>query len=273
MKIWFQKHTVAGRLPGLDGAYEEHVRRIARPETEVHFHSLPPETYQASLPERYVRYASVESLFAMYFSLQAIRAERAGYDVFVIGTSQDPGLIEARGWAQIPVLGYGETASHIAAMLAQRFSFVGFIPELAEPITANMRRQGFADRLGPFAFVSTGPQSIEAAFSGNPSPFIEAFHAAARTAIAGGAEVVIPADGLTNEILFAAGVREVDGAPVIDANGLLIKMAELFVDLRRQGQIAKPTRGYYNRRPGDEQIDHLLTLFAPKIFDLDSPER
>ena len=87
--------------------------------------------------------------------------------------------------------------------------------------------------------------------------------------LAGGAEVIIPADGLTNEILFAAGIREVDGATVIDANGLLVKMAELFVDLRRMGVIAKPGRGYHNRRPGEEHLSHLLRLFAPRIFDLE----
>lgn len=272
MKIWFQKHVVAGRLPGLDDAYQTHVRRVARPDTEVHFYSLPAEAYQSSLPERYVRYGAVESLFAAYFSLQALRADRQGYDAFVIGTSQDPGLVDAKAWADIPVLGYGETAAHVAAMLGQRFSFVGFIPELATPIAENMSRYGLADHLGPFAFLSTGPESVEAAFGGTTRPFIETFLQAARTTLVGGAEVIIPADGLTNEIVFAAGIREVDGAMVIDANGLLVKMAELFVDLRRMGVIAKPGRGYHNRRPGEEHLSHLLRLFAPRIFPLEGLE-
>ncbi len=265
-KIWFQKHTVQGRLPGLDAAYEDHVRRIARPGTEVHWHTLPAETYQASLPERYVRYGCAESLFAVYFSLQAVRAERLGYDAYVIGTSQDPGLAEAKAWADIPVLGYGETAAHVACMLGQRFCFVGFIPELAEPIGANMRRYGLAHRMGSLVPVPAGPDSIEAAFQGTPGPYIDAFRQAARTAAAGGAEVLIPGEGLTNEILFAAGVREVDGVPVVDANGLLIKMAELFVDLRRLHLVDRPKVGYYNRRPAAEHISHLLKLFAPRIF-------
>ena len=269
MRIWFQKHTIKGRLPALDAAYEAHVRKIAGPHTIVDFHSLPDETYQASLPERYVRYAAVESLFASYFALQAIRAERQGYDAYVIGTSQDPGLADARAWVDIPVLGYGEAAAHTAAMLGQRFAFVGFIPELAEPIAANMRRYGLAERLVPFVPIAGGPASIEAALTGSPDAHLDAFRQAARAAAAAGAEVIIPGEGLTNEVLFAAGVREVDGVAIVDANGLLVRMAEFFVECRRLGVLTRPQVGYYNRRPGREHIMHLLKLFAPRTVPLD----
>lgn len=272
MRIWFQKHTVAGRLPGLDRAYEEHLGALVRPGTEIRYHTLPAETYRAALPERYVRYAVAESLFAQYFALQALRAERAGYDAFVIGTSQDPGLREARGWVDIPVLGYGETAVHVAAMLGERFGFVGFIPELAEPLAENVQRAGLDRRLAGFAFVASGPESVAAAFEGRPQPFLAAFHDAARQVVAAGAEVLVPADGLTNEILVASGLRALDGAAVIDANGLLVKAAELFVELHRAGVVGRPSRGYRHLRPAPEHVAHLLRLFAPRAFELGDVE-
>lgn len=269
MKIWFQKHVVAGRMPGLDRALGGHLRRLAGPGTVVEFHSLPAETYASPLPERYVRFGAVEALFATYFSLQAVRAERQGYDAFVIGTAQDPGLTEARAWASIPVLGFGETAMHVAAIIGQRFAFVGFIPELAEPLAANARRYGLGDRLAPFRPVQGGPEIVERGFAGDMAPFVEAFGNAARQAIGDGADVIIPGDGLTNEILVAAEVRAVDGVPVVDADGLLLKMAEQFAGLFRAGVIGKPATGYYHRRPDDTTIDHLLRLFAPRAFPLD----
>jgi len=269
MKIWFQKHVVAGRLPGLDRSLEAHARRLVRPGTAVDFHSLPPETYAAPLPERFVRFGAVESLFATYFSLQAVRAQRQGYDAFVIGTAQDPGLVEARAWAAIPVLGFGETAMHVATILGQRFAFVGFIPELAEPLAANARRSGFAERMTPFRAVRGGPEIVERAFDGTPAPFLDAFGDAARAAVEDGADVIIPGDGLTNEILAAAELRRVEGVPVIDANGLLLMMAEQFVDLFRSGVIGKPATGYYTRRPDDAVLGHLLRLFAPRAYPLD----
>lgn len=268
MKIWFQKHVVAGRMPGLDRALDGHLRRLARPGTTIEFHSLPAETYASPLPERYVRFGAVESLFATYFSLQVILAERQGYDAFVIGTAQDPGLTEARAWASIPVLGFGETAMHIASIIGQRFAFVGFIPELAEPLTVNARRYGLDERLVPFRVVEGGPEIVERGFAGETAPFVEAFSTAARGAIGGGADVIIPGDGLSNEILAAAKVTRVDGVPIVDANGLLIKMAEQFADLFRTGVIGKPATGYYNRRPDDATLNHLLRLFAPRAFPL-----
>jgi allantoin racemase len=269
MKIWFQKHVVAGRLPGLDRALEAHARRLVNPGTTVDFHSLPAETYASPLPERFVRFGAVESLFATYFSLQAVRAQRQGYDAFVIGTAQDPGLVEARAWAAIPVLGFGETAMHVASILGQRFAFVGFIPELAEPLAANARRCGFAERMAPFRAVRGGPEIVERAFGGEASPFVDAFRDSARAAIGDGADVIIPGDGLTNEILATFEFRAIDGVPVIDANGLLFTMAEQFAELFRSGVIGKPATGYYNRRPDDVILDHLLRLFAPRAFPLE----
>lgn len=266
MRIWFQKHAVPGRLPELDGAYERHLRRVAREDTQVSFFSLPPETYQGALPEGYVRYGCVEGLFASFFALQALRAEQEGYDAYVIGTSQDPGLQEARALADIPVLGYGETAAHVACLLGTRFSFVGFIPELAEPIAANMRRYGLQDRLGPFSYIEGGPQLVEEALQGHPEVFVDAFRQAARRALRGGADIIVPGEGIPNEILVAAGVTEVDGAPIVDANGLLVKMAELMVDLQQLGVARTSRLSYFLRRPPAEQLGHIIGLFGPKAM-------
>jgi allantoin racemase len=269
MKIWFQKHIVSGRLPGLDRAYAAHFRRVARPGTEVHLYTLPPDAYAGAVPEALVRTHAVESLFAGYFALQALRAERAGYEAFVIGTSQDPGLVEARAWARIPVLGFGQVAAHVASVLGARFGHVGFIAELADPIRVNLLRDGLAHRWVGFHPLGTGPRELLAALDGDAAPFREAFTAAAHAAIAAGAEVLIPGDGVTNEALVAAGLDAVDGVPVIDANGLLVKAAELFVDLRTLGVATPPTTGYAHSRPDDTTTAHLLRLFAPRAFTLD----
>src|SRR5215510_8184363 len=45
----------------------------------------------------------------------ALEAERAGYDAFVIGHFQEPGLLEMRGTLDIPVIGLGE-ANLLAAL-------------------------------------------------------------------------------------------------------------------------------------------------------------
>ena len=263
VKIWFQKHTVEGRLPGLDEAYRQHFTAVARPGTEVTIHTLPTETYAANVPEGMVRYGSAEALFSSYFSVRAAMAGQQGYNAFIIGASQDPGLQEARALADIPVLGYGETAVHLAAMTGRSIGVVGFIPELEEPIRENLMRFGLAHRVRGFAYLESGPDLIVEGLRGSPERFLAAFGEAADRLVADGAEIIMPGEGLPNEILWAAGVREHAGAAILDVDGALIKVAELLVDLQRLGSLGTSANSYRSRRLPAETLRHLIRLFQP----------
>lgn len=151
-------------------------------------------------------------------------------------------------------------------MLADRFAFVGFIPELEEPIRANAARYGVADRLTRCAYTRTGPDEVEAALQGDAGAFLDAFREAARRAVADGAQLLIPGEGLPNEILVREGVTEIDGIGVLDPDGLVIATAELLVTARRHGMAAPARTGYRHARPTREQLDHLLALYAPAAW-------
>ena len=263
VRIWFQKHTVEGRLPLLDDGYRRHVAAVAAEGTEVRFESLPPATYESPLPEGFVRYGSAEAMFSWFFAAQAHTAERAGYDAYVIGTSQDPGLPEARALASIPVLGYGETAFFTCASLGMRFGVVGFIPELAEPISENIHRYGLERWFAGFEYLEDAAGIVEEALSGNPDTFLDLFAARCTAMARRGAHIVVPGEGLPNEILFSRGVRQAGGLPILDADGLLIRAAEHAVALRRRGIVPPATAGYRFRTLPDEQQGRLFELFAP----------
>lgn len=265
-RIWFQKHTVAGRMPALDEMYRHHFDAVRAADTEVVIGTLPPETYPGPVPAGVVRYGAVEALFAPYFAAMARQAEQDGFDAYVIGTSQDPGLWEARALVDIPVLSYGETAFHFAAMTGRRFAVVGFIPELEEPITENLRRYGLYERLVGFEYpAGLDAEAIVDAFTGDASRFIDLFTDAAGHAARRGAEVIVPGEGLPNELLVRLGVREVDGAAVLDVDGLLVTMAEQQVRLRRCGVVPASRNCYRSRRPERALLDHLFSLFAPRV--------
>lgn len=272
MRICFQKHTVEGRLPGLDDAYRRHFAEVVRPDTQVEIRTLPAETYSADVPEGLVRYGAVEALFASYFAFSAADAAGGGADAFVIGASQDPGLAEARAVANIPVLGYGETAFHLAAMTGRSFGLVGFIPELEEPIRDNLARYGLLARLRAFAYLDAGTESVIDALRGEPKRFLDSFAKAADQITAAGAEVIIPGEGLPNEILWGAGVRNHAGAAVLDVDGALVKAAELLVDLRQLGCLPESGNGYRSRRPPPETMQRLLALFQPAHVGRDPTE-
>lgn len=264
VRLWFQKHTVAGRMPLLDEAYERHFEAVADGDTDIHVATLPAEAYESSLPEGVVRYGAAEVFFSWHFAAQAVVAEQAGYDAYVIGTSQDPGLLEARSVATVPVLGYGETAFFTCASMGLKFGVVGFIPELAEPITENVERYGLGKWLAGFEYPEAAADMVRDALSGRPAAFLAAYEEACERMVRRGAQIIVPGEGLPNEILVAAGIRHVAGVPFLDADGLVVKAAEQAVRLRRLGVVPTPELGYRHRPLPAAERSRLFSVFAPR---------
>jgi allantoin racemase len=261
MRIWFQKHVVAGRIPALDRLYAAHLAAAASPGTEIEVGTLPAAAYDADLPADLVRFGGVEALYATHFMAAAVRAERAGFDAYVIGTSQDPGLREARALVRIPVIGYGETAAHLAAMTDHRFGFVGFIPALEQVLRENLARWGLDRRVVGFEYLRGGTATVQAAFDGDTAPFLSAAEDAARRLAARGAELLIPGEGLPNELLAGLEVRALAGVPVLDVDAAVIRIAELLAGLRRDGILPRSDRGYWLATPDAPVVDRLLDVF------------
>lgn len=266
-RIWIQKHTVAGRLPELDAMYAEHISAISAPGTEVHIATLPPEIYSGGLPEKTVRFGAIEVLYAQYFSSAALRAETLGYDAYIVATSQDPGVEEARTLASIPVVGYGESVFRLSAMLKYSLGIVGFVSELAEPIAANISRLGLDSVLRGFGYLDAGPDLVTNALSGDPGPFLDAYRTEARRLIARGATAIMPGEGIPNEILVHHGVTDIDGVPVIDCDGLVVKVAEFLADVGRRRIAPVAMGGYYGCRP---EAGILERMSAVLYSDLDA---
>ena len=58
----------------------------------------------------------------------ALEAERAGYDAFVIGHFQEPGLLEIRGAVDFPVIGLGEATFLAALSMGRKLGLVTIDP-------------------------------------------------------------------------------------------------------------------------------------------------
>ena len=93
------------------------------------------------------------------------------------------------------------------------------------------------------------PHELDACFS-DPSgreKAIESFTAAARASLDKGAEVVIPAGGRLTAFLNADGIREVDGAPLLDGTVSLVAATEAAIRIRRQSGAFVSRRRLYAR--------------------------
>ena len=265
MRIWFQKHTVAGRSPWLDRSYERHAGDLG-PDTVVDFHTLPAEVYSTRLPADLVRYGQLEVLFSWYFAERAVAAERAGYDAYVIGTSQDPGLAAARSLVSIPVLGYGQVAFEFLRSQGLRFGVVGFVPALEEILRANLAGYGCADLCVGFRYLPHGRSVVE---QGAPAEAVAALRddmeRAASSLAEAGAQAIVPGEGIPNEMFCGQGVRTFAGLPFLDANALVLATAALHARTRALGVWHRDVPGYHTDRAPVAEVDRLRAIFAPAI--------
>jgi allantoin racemase len=256
---------VEGRLPLLDEWYREHLDAITSPGTVVDVKTLPADTYPDDTPFGLVGHHSAQVLFSEHFAHAALRAEREGYDAWITAAGQDPGLRDARPLAGIPTLGYGETAFFLSAMTGHRFGLLGFMPPLEEPIRANIKRYGLTESLAGYEVVPGGWDGVHQALEGNFDPFVSAYGDAALRARKAGAELIVPAEGIPNEILWHLGIRELHGMPVVDPAGLAVKLAELTVTLQSLKIFSRSNAGYWFNRPPAEISAHLEKVFLGSI--------
>ncbi|MBZ4689261.1 MAG: hypothetical protein JG765_512 [Cereibacter sp.] len=74
-------------------------------------------------------------------------ARQGGFDAIVIGCFDDTGLAELRQKAHCPVLGIGQAAFHMAALLGRRVSVVTTLEVSVPVIAANIAGYGFSDQV------------------------------------------------------------------------------------------------------------------------------
>ena len=164
----------------------------------------------------------------------AIRAEKEGYDAFLIGNITDAGLREARELLNIPVLGLSETSLHIASMMGANFGLVAIAERWKPRLIENVERYGLRGKLAGIETMETSPLDLRKAFrdEARRKDVINRFTSAADKLIAQGAEVIIPAGGEVGVFVIEAGLFEFQRAPVVNGIFELLKMGEMAVKLR-----------------------------------------
>lgn len=257
MRIWYQS-LVEGNFPTYFGGLQERARQVGRPGTEVDFVGLPPGTYGGRAPADVVVYPYLMSLHIHSILDNGLRAEAQGYDVFVVGSVQDPGMEEARSLLDIPVVGYGESAMHFACCLASRFTVIAFQAGFDQLMDLRIRKLGLAERATPTLLMDADFAAVGKGLD-DPADLVERFTATARRAIADGAEAIIPGQLYLSEAMARAGVTRIDEVPIVDGLTATLKMAEVMADMKRLG-ISVTRRGYTHARPPKEMVEHARRL-------------
>lgn len=265
MRIWHQSLTVLEDVPDYAKHLRAHVQRVARPDTEVVLHGLAPGTYPANYPGDDIAHELFFRLHGLQFVAAARTAQAEGYDAFAMGTLPDPMLREIRALVDIPVIGGGEVCFSITRTLGPRFGMLLFIDRMATRYLEQIAELDLAERCVGVTPVGFGFRDVMAGFD-DPGPVVDRFNAAARTMIAQGADVIIPGEIPLNVLLAHAGVTRVDDVPVLDSIGVIVKMAETMVDLRRLTGLAPSRRGWTHARPRPERVEEVFRYYRLDQF-------
>jgi allantoin racemase len=177
----------------------------------------------------------------------ALEAERAGYDAFVIGHFQEPGLLEIRSAVDIPIIGLGEASMLSALSMGGRLGLVTIDPCFIDWHERQVRAHCLDRRVVGVRAVHMDLPSFMRAFTDEDTyarvrtDFIEQV----RPLVAAGAEVILPAGGLPMLLFSRECPFAIDGALVLNGIAVAAKAAEMALALRKLTGSVVSRRGTY----------------------------
>lgn len=231
MRLFYQ--TLGMSRGSKSGHYGKFLRKLisesAAPGTTIDIFGLSPHRAVAD-QYRYLEFQDTSEVLE-----NGLRAEREGYDAFLIGNFFQPGLHELRELLNIPILGLAESAVQMACLMGPTFSLINVNPKFNRRIVDGIQLQGLAGRMVSVEMMTVErPGVFDIAFS-DPAvrkTIVDQFITTARTALDKGAEVLIPAGGSLMAVLIQERLAEVDGAPVLNGITALVKTGEMAVQMR-----------------------------------------
>src|SRR5437763_13922485 len=123
-RVWYQSFVHPVEQAPYIKRLQALIDSVAGPTFKFEVHGLdPPDQHFHPLSEFRCAAQTIRN---------ALEAERAGYDAFVIGHFQEPGLLEIRGAVDIPVIGLGEANLHAALSMGRRIGLVTIDPALID---------------------------------------------------------------------------------------------------------------------------------------------
>lgn len=257
IRIWHQSMTELDALARYRQALEEHARAVTSPGTEVVVHGMPNGAYGGIAPSDLLLSPYPYHLILGRVIENAYQAERQGFDAFVIGSYSEPFLREVRSIVDIPVASLGEASFLVGCSVAKYQGLIANTPEIARIVKGLVEKHHLQERVsGIYALdPPLNEPALVTAFQ-EPAAFLAAFARVAERAIADGADVIIPAEGVFNELLVAQRVRQIGAVPVMDSVGVVWAYAEMLVSLWRRTGLRVGRRWEYPR-PASAVIRHV----------------
>jgi len=193
----------------------------------------------------YTRYTYFEFLTTHYIVEAMIQAEKDGFDAATVACIFDPGIEEARSVLKIPVVGIGEASFILARMLSggRGIAVVTMSNRAITKINDLIDKYKFRSFMIQKDPVRAVPHDlyIKASThyqSEDVKKLKEAYLGIAEECVNDGAEVIITGCGGMGPMLAVEGVREVEGAPIVEPISAACIILQTLLDLRKIGMEA-----------------------------------
>jgi allantoin racemase len=251
VRIWYQSFVDPQEQAPYMDRLRERLRRHAGPGVIVDvFGVTPPDRFFHPLTEFRCADQAIRN---------ALAAERQGYDAFVIGHFQEPGLTECRGALDIPVIGLGEAAMLFACSVGRRFALVTIDPVFVPWHEEQVARHRLDGRCAGIGAITADLPRFMRAFTdaGERRSMRDDFARQVEPLVARGADVVIAAGGLPMLLFAEEQPFTISGALVLEGIATVLKTAEMAVALHRVTGVAASRRGLYAKAPAGAIADYL----------------
>jgi len=250
LKIWYQSYTRIGhdrRWKTYEDDLKSYVQKVARPGTEVVVHGaekMAPKMFESEY---------MQHLHTAQVIDNALQAERSGYAAFCLGGTLDIGHTSLREVLDIPVAFIAESSFYTACLLARKFGIVGQSQQSVRRKMDLVRYHGLEQRCVPAIHMNTNNFEVIDLLANDPQRFIDQFTEACRKSIELGAGALIPGFGAVGSFLGERGIHDIDGVPIVDIIAVVIKTAEMLVDLKELG-LQRSRLGMYNYASKEELL-------------------
>ncbi len=239
IRIWYQSFVHPTEQAPYIERLQDFLNSVSAAGTVFEVHGLDP-------PDRHF-HPLTEFRCAAQVIRHAMEAERAGYDAFVIGHFQEPGLLEIRGALDIPVIGLGEANLLTALSMGGKLGLVTIDPVFISWHERQVMAHGLDQRVVGVRAIKADLPGFMRAFTDSTSytQVRESFVGQVRPLVEQGAEVIIPAGGLPMLLFSREHPFLIDDALVLNGIAVVAKTAEMAVALKRLTGAVVSRRGAY----------------------------
>ena len=256
MRIWWQSFVDAKGNAAYFDRLTAYLSGIASPGTEIDVHGIsPPDRDFSRLSEFRCAVEAVDN---------GLEAAAQGYDAFVMGHFQDPGLYELKSAVSIPVVGTGEATLHLAAQMGRRIGLVTLDDVFRNWHLEQGDLYGLSQRISHVSGMNVAPADFGKCFAGDAAAkatLLAAFRAVADPMVAGGADVIVPAGVLPGLLIGDEHGLRIGHAPVVNCAAVALMQAETLVRLHRLNGL-EPAGGPFCARAPQRAIDDFRAMAA-----------